>query len=144
MEALLDDDVDELAVHERLVAHAPPGLEIIQALVLDPSHPKPQVTSMTYTIDVPPELASNVREQIDDLLAQEEVAVQRKGRDQTINLRTALHRLELDGGQLVFQLRATGKAQAGPRDVLAALGLDHLEQLGAVLRRSDVLLAENA
>jgi radical SAM-linked protein len=143
VEVQLDEAVDEQSVRERLVEQSPPGLEITSVQALDASHPKPRVERMSYQIEVPESRLAPLRLAVDALRAATEHLVWRDGHPQPVNLCTSLVRLQLVERRLEFTLRATGQAQARPRDVLAALGLDDLEAQGVWLIRSEVQLAEN-
>ncbi len=143
VEALLDEVVDERTVRERLVEHAPPGLEMTSVKTLDASRPKPRVERMTYQIEVPAERRAAVRDAIDQLRARPDVPLWRDGHLQPLNLHSALEDVQLVGDRLQFSLRATGQAQARPLDILSALGLEDLESQGVWLIRTQVQLVNH-
>jgi hypothetical protein len=67
----------------------------------------------------------------------------REGRPLPIDLRKALGDLTLVENHLRFSLLEVREAQARPYEILAALGLDDLEQNGVWLTRTEVELAPN-
>jgi radical SAM-linked protein len=143
VEALLEEPIDEQSAQTRLVQHSPPGLEITDVHSFPASHPKPRVLRMTYQIEVPPGQRSSTQQAIDRLLACDESLIRRDGQTSPLNLRCVLDQLRLLDGPLEFSLRASGQAQAGPRDVLRALGLEDLETQGSWLIRTEVQLAQH-
>ena len=142
VETLLSESVDASVIEQRLVAEAPPGLEIIGVRVLDRSHPKPVVTAMTYEIRVPVERHAVTQSAIETLMQQSTCLIERGGGKAPIDLHATLSKIDLTGDRLVFTMQATRTAQAGPRDLLAKIGLDDLEQAGELLTRSHVQLKE--
>jgi radical SAM-linked protein len=143
VEALLAEPIDAPTAQARLVEQAPAGLEIVRVEVFPASHPKPRVRRMTYRIDVPAARLSSVRQAVDQLLARESAPLRREGRYEPLELREALEQLELTGDRLEFSLLSTGKAQARPRDVLAAVGLEDFETQGMRLIRTCVELQDD-
>jgi radical SAM-linked protein len=143
VEAQLAEPIDVESARGQLVAQCPAGLEIVQVLVFPASHPKPRVRRMTYRIGVPADRRPSVQQAIDQLLARESTPVPREGRLEPLELRDGLEQLSLREDRLEFSLLATGKAQARPRDVLAALGLADLEAQGAWLVRTRVELQDD-
>jgi radical SAM-linked protein len=143
VEVMLNESVNEELVQEQLTAHCPPGLEITGIWVLDLNHPKPKVVRMTYEIPVPAERMSGARQAIERFLQQDECLVMREGRPLPIDLRKALGDLTLVENHLRFSLLEVREAQARPYEILAALGLDDLEQNGVWLTRTEVELAPN-
>jgi radical SAM-linked protein len=142
VEALMNEPVCEDAARERLVEHSPAGLEISEVRALDINTPKPQVDRTTYEIPLPPERRAAAAQAISDLLACDEYLIRRDGRDEPIDLRDTLVSAGLADDRLRFTLHARREAQARPRDVLAALGLDDLESHGLWLTRTEVQLIQ--
>jgi radical SAM-linked protein len=141
-----EDEVMELELAEEPVAEqllarlrpqAPPGLRFLSAEVLPPGSRKAQVRSVTYQAALPPPRCAGLEEQIARLMSAPSWPVCRPHRDRQVDLRASLEALELRGDVLEMRLRADGGA-AGPRDVLAALGLEDLEREGALLKRTTV------
>jgi len=142
VETLLSDTIDASELTQRLRETTPPGLEIIDVQVLDRSHPKPVVRSMTYEIQVPSERHAATTTAIASLMKRETCIVERAPGKGSVDLRKTLANVELVDNRLVFTLTAARTAQAGPRDLLAQLGLDDLESSGGLLTRSHVQLNE--
>ena len=98
---------------------------------------------MTYQIEIPEQRRAAVQQAIDRLLSGGEHTCWRDDCAQPFDLHASLDHLQWAAGRLAFSLRATGQAQARPRDVLAALGLADLEDEGMWLIRTEVQLAEH-
>ena len=64
--------------------------------------------------------------------------IRRPNRSAPIDLRASLLALALREDILEMRLTTEPGGSAGPRDVLAALGLENLEHEGIVLTRTDV------
>jgi radical SAM-linked protein len=129
----------------RLARQAPAGLSLQSVELLPPGSRKARPAVAAYRAAVPAALAAGLRERIARLVAAPAWPWQRPGRDQAINLRADLLSLAFSAGVVEMRLRAgpagrAGVPTCGPRDVLAALGLDQLERQGARLVRTDVEL----
>jgi radical SAM-linked protein len=124
----------------RLRAHATPGLEFrsVDFLPPGPKKQKARLGSVTYRIAIPAARREEAAGRIERLLASPARRVVRRGRDEPIDLGDSLESLALDEGMLSMRFRVTQRAGPGPRDLLAALGLDDLEPCGACLRRTAV------
>lgn len=129
--------VDSLAA--RLNAHAPPGLEFTSAEGLPPQARKARLSRAAYEIAVPADRQAEAAHRIEQLLAAPPVPLGPE-RDPKARLRTSIEELCLSDGVLRMRLRADPSGCAGPRHVLAALGLEDLLQQGATLVRSRVEL----
>ncbi|MGD0896612.1 MAG: TIGR03936 family radical SAM-associated protein [Thermoguttaceae bacterium] len=138
MEVALTESPPADALLARLRPHAPPGLELLSAEVLPPEGRKAHVRSAAYQIAVGPSRRREVEESVGRLLAADSCPVRRARRDATIDLRASLVELGLHGDVLQMRLRTAEDGSAGPRDVLAALGLEDLEHQGAHLARTAV------
>ncbi len=75
------------------------------------------------------------------LLAAQTWPLRRPNRAAAIDIRASLLALSLTGDRLEMRLRTDPGGSAGPRDVLAALGLQDLERQGARLARTAVEIA---
>jgi radical SAM-linked protein len=124
----------------RLNENSVPGLVFRRVELLPEGVPKAAVCSARYAIALPPERRADTAERIERLAASREYFIQRPRRSQAIDLRAHLVALNLEDDGLAMKLRVSREANAGPRDVLAALGLDGLEEAGYVLRRTAVEL----
>jgi radical SAM-linked protein len=137
MELELAEETTAEEVLGRLRPQAPQGLRFLSAEVLHPGTRKARATSATYQADIPPPRSTGLEERVVRLLAADSWPVRRPHRDRPVDLRTSLEALSLDGGVLQMRLRTEGAA-AGPRDVLAALGLEDIEHEGTCLKRTRV------
>lgn len=141
-----DDEVMELVLNEtpptdilldRLRAQAVPGLGFLSAEVLPPLGRKARARIATYRVAVPLPRRTGLEESVGRLLAATCLPVRRQNRSTTIDLRASIVDLSYCEGVLQMQLR-TDSGSAGPRDVLAALGLENLEHEGVHLTRTRV------
>jgi len=138
MELELNDapPADELLA--RLQSQAPPGLRIESLEVLPPGHPKARAVSASYQVCIPPPRLPGLEQRIQRLLSASTSLVRRPNRSAPIDLRASLLALALQEGILEMRLKTDPGGSAGPRDVLAALGLEDLEHEGTALTRTDV------
>lgn len=143
------DEVMELELTEsptaeellrRLAPHAVPGLDITSIEVLPPGVKKAQLRGSTYQVPVPASRRAETAGRAEGLLASPSYPIRRPHRDTPIDLRSTLEDLSLDGDVLRMRLAASRQGSAGPRDVLAAVGLDDLETAGCHLTRTAVEL----
>jgi len=145
MELELADPGAAEALRERLAAHAVPGLSFSAVELLAPGTKKAQVQSTTYELPIPVQRSAAAADQIRRLCGQcASASAQASEADApeagAPDVRRTLEELRLEEGRLRFRLRASRQRSAGPRDVLAALGLDDLEPQGAWLTRLQVQL----
>jgi radical SAM-linked protein len=142
-----DDEIMELELAEepraeellaRLRPQSPPGLRFLSAEILPPGSRKARVRSAVYEVAIPPPRCAGLSERVARLLASPSCPVRRPHRERTVDLRASLEALVLRGEVLEMRLRVDQDAVAGPRDVLAALGLQDLERDGACLKRTTV------
>jgi len=130
---------DELLA--RLSARAMAGLQFPSAEILAPGAKKARLRSAAYEVPVPAARQAEAAAQAERLMAGSTGPVQRPGGGPAIDVRPFLEALGIEDGVLRMRLRAGPQRSAGPRDVLAALGLADLEQQGEVMARTDVELA---
>ena len=159
MEVELTEPLEADVVLARLRPLAPPGLELLRAEDLPPAAGKARAIAAEYRLAVGPPRPAALAEAVGRLWAAEAWPVHRRaaagsgdprrtggdprraGARATIDLRASLAALELAGDVLVMRLRAAQAGSAGPRDVLAALGLADVERQGARLVRTALELA---
>ena len=127
---------DELIA--RLQLQTPPGLRIESLEVLPPGSRKARAVSASYQVSIPAPCWPGLEQRIQQLLVASTFSVRRPNRSAPIDLRASLFALALREGVLEMRLKTACEGCAGPRDVLAALGLESLEHEGTVLIRSDV------
>ena len=133
---------DELV--RRLNACTIAGLRFQSAEILPAGAAKAQLRTATYEVLVPQKRREAAVEAIRRLMAQPSCLVQRPDGRPAVDVRASLEALELAGETLRFRLLVKPQRSAGPRDVLAALGLGDLEQQGCVLVRTDLELNPQA
>jgi len=140
MELELSQSWSAQQVQDHLRRECPPGLVLNSVALVPPGTGKPRVRSFRYRLPVPPRhrpglMAALVRwEQGGTWL------VERRNRPQPVDLCKTLEELSFDEDSLQMRLRGDGPVTAGPRDVLAALGLAEVEQEGVWLSRTAVEL----
>ena len=127
---------DELLA--RLQSQAPPGLRFESLEVLPPGSRKARAVSASYQMAIPVSRLPKLEERIQRLLSASTLLIRRPNRSAPIDLRASLLALALEEDMLVMRLNTDPGGSAGPRDVLAALGLQDLEHEGIALTRTDV------
>jgi radical SAM-linked protein len=130
--------VEELS--ERLHAHTLPGLEFHALEVLAPGTPKAQLRSGTYQVPIPAERQTELAGRITQLVDAASWPIERPRGRSPLDLRRFVEEVTLADGVLRMRLRIDPQGSAGPRDVLAALGLADLEHQGSYLTRTTVEL----
>jgi radical SAM-linked protein len=135
VELELAEPVDAESLLERLRAHAVDGLGFRGAELLPPGTKKAQVQSVTYEAAIPAARRAETADRAGRLWDSPRSVVPRGDGGPEVDVRAALAELTLVEGRLRMRLRASPQRSAGPRDVLAALGLaDLLEQGFPVVR----------
>jgi hypothetical protein len=122
----------------RLTPHAPAGLVLGTVEVLPEGGQKAQVQNVTYEAPVPADQQAGLGERIEHLLAAPSWPIERPRGRVAIDLRPLLMELALKEGVLRMRLRIDNRGSVGPREVLGALGLAHIERHGSRLRRTAV------
>jgi len=143
------DEVMELELAEsmraedllaRLKSQAPRGLLPLSAEILVPGAKKARACSASYEAPIPPPLDVGLGRRIDRLLAQSTCTITRPHGRAPVDLRPMLEELSFRRGVLLMRLKIRQEGGVGPRDVLAALGLEDLESRGVRLTRTAVEL----
>lgn len=141
-------------LRSRLVQHSVPGLSFATVEILPAGAKKAQVRSSTYQLPLPDDCRATAAERIAALgLARPQTtsdsapdsqssasATTEAFRQQAALVRRSLEAVGIEGGILWFRLRTSRARSAGPRDVLAVLGLDEVERRGVCLSRVEVQL----
>jgi len=140
MEIDFSEVVEVESLTELLMGEFPPGLVIEDLELVPEGTKKAKVARVVYEIPVPAEQLESAQQAADELMNQEECLITRPGRKKPIDLRSTLAAIELNEGQLRIEQTTSASATAGPRDVLAQLGLTELEELGHFLTRTQVQL----
>ena len=138
MEVELTESTAEDALLTRLVPQAPVGLRFLSAAMLPEGSRKARAITAAYEIAIPLPRCAAVESRIRELRASPSFPIRRPNRTAPIDLVVSLVDLALDQGMLKMRLRTDPGGSAGPRDVLAALGLDDLEHEGVSLIRTAV------
>jgi radical SAM-linked protein len=140
LEIELPEERDPEPLAELLRLEAPPGLVIHG--VKPATGGKTKLRGMTFQVEVPTERRASVAERLAWLRQQQSYPVAREGRAAPIELASLIDELLLDGdGTLHMRLRVAADGSARPREVLEALGLADVEDLGIVMRRTAVELS---
>ena len=131
VELVSSHSADELrsALNDRL----PEGLSINTVELLPESAPKPRAERVTFELTVPVERQAAVTER----LSAGPLSGRANGRDAT----AFVEHIDLTDGLLRFTARVTPEGTTRPRDLLAWLGLDDLDEQGLYLTRTAVELA---
>jgi radical SAM-linked protein len=127
---------DELLA--RLQSQALPGLRFESLEVLPPGGRKAHAVSASYEIAIPQSRLPGLEAAVQGLRSASSCMVRRPNRSAPIDLCATLLGLALQGDTLEMRLKTDPGGSAGPRDVLAALGLEDLEHDGIALTRTDV------
>jgi len=130
--------VEELS--ERLRAHALPGLEFHTLAILPPGTPKAKLRSGTYQLPIPADRQTELAGRITQLVNAASWPIERPRGRSSLDLRRFLDEVTLADGVLRMRLRIAPQGSAGPRDVLAVLGLADLAPQGSYLPRTTVEL----
>ena len=142
MEVETAEPVAAEQLQERLAPHLVPGLTLRCVELLSPGTPKARVRSTSWEIPVPPGRIAETASRMSRLLADSASPAPEPEPDGCAAAvpQRSLEELSLCDGVLHMRLRASPHRGAGPRDVLAALGLDDLERSGVFLTRTTVEL----
>ena len=142
MEIELARELTAEAIGERLTAHAVPGLSFERVEILPPGirANKARVARVTYQIAVARDQEDEIARRAAELVSRESATVQRPRQSKPIDLLEFLEELKVCEGVLSMTLRVTPQSNAGPREVLDAIGLADIEREGARLTRTRVEL----
>lgn len=124
----------------RLNAQAMSGLEFTSVELLAPQTRKARLRRVTYEIAVPADRLPETARRVARLLATPAPGAPSPQPPSEAPLRASIDQLWLTDGVLRMRLVAGQPGCAGPRDVLAALGLEDLPRQGARLVRTGVEL----
>ncbi len=127
-------------VERRIRAQLPDGMELLAIESLLSAKMKAKVSACRYRMTIASELCDKVRAEIDSVLAEPKLQVQRKDKVIECDTTHALFALELDENRLLITLPTTAGASVRPSDILERLGLGELLEAGEVLQRVEVVL----
>ena len=125
---------------EQLNQFSVSGLKFKQIEILNDSVEKLKAKSFCYAVPVDPEFQNTVKINLERFLLSDSHFVQKKGRQQKIDVRPLVLDLRLEDGQLQMQLAATQEVGVRPVEILELLDLSANSQRGAVLTRTTVQL----
>ncbi|HVA46400.1 MAG TPA: TIGR03936 family radical SAM-associated protein [Pirellulales bacterium] len=117
-----------------LTARLPDGLSIKSLEILPADAPRSRVERVTYALIVPAERRAALAERLHG----SPLAPQAGPRRDPVGF---VEQIELTGDRLHFTARVTPQGTARPRELLAWLGLDDLDEQGIYLTRTTVELA---
>jgi radical SAM-linked protein len=139
LELELDGEYSALQVEAAMLPHLPPGLSVNSVETLPP-HGKPaQVVGVTFELDVPPARQAQAAQRIQQWLAETSHVVHRPD-GRPLDWRPLFEDLRLADGRLRMAMRVTRQGSIRPRDLLAVLELQDLEQQECYLTRTAVEL----
>ncbi|MDG2408853.1 MAG: TIGR03936 family radical SAM-associated protein [Pirellulales bacterium] len=131
---------DPVQLQEALNRHSIPGLIFKQIDILDDSVKKLKAKSFCYEVSVQSVPQEQVQVKLERFLASKSLFVQRKGRDQQIDIRPLVLDLRLEGCQLQMRLMASQETGVRPTEILELLDLSADSYRGAVMTRTTVQL----
>ena len=131
---------DPIQLQEALNRHSIPGLKFKQIDILDDSVKKLKAKSFCYEVSVQSVPQEQVRVNLERFLASKSHFVQRKGREQQIDIRPLVLDLRLEGSQLQMRLMASQETGVRPTEILELLDLSTDSHRGAVMTRTTVQL----
>ena len=131
---------DPMQLKARLNQNSLQGLEFKHIDILSEDEKKLKAENFCYEISIRQEIREEVAVKVDRFLADKNYFVQRKGREQTIDIRPLVLDLRLEGCQLKMRLKATQEAGVRPKDILELLDLATDSHRGTVLTRTTVQL----
>jgi radical SAM-linked protein len=144
LDEVLELELTETPAPAELLAaisrQAPLGLVFSTAEAVADGTRKAQVRLVRYEATVPEERRPATEAAIARLLAETTHTVAREEGRSPVDLRPLVDELALVDGVLNLAILVTPEGSARPREVLAALGLADLEQLGRVVVRTRVEL----
>ncbi len=140
MELELAESAAAETLHSQLTRHAIPGLSFAAVDILPPGAKKAQLRSTTYQLPVPGDRCAATADRVAALCGERSGPAPESLVPQAILVRQSLEEIRLEEGILRFRLQSSRQRSAGPRDVLAVLGLDDVERLGGCLTRNEVQL----
>ena len=131
---------DPIQLKARLNQNSLNGLDFKHIDILSENDQKLKAENFCYEISIPQEIQEEVAVKVHRFLAEKNYFVERKGRQQTIDIRPLVLDLRLEGCRLKMVLKATQEAGVRPKDILELLDLATDSVRGRVLTRTTVQL----
>jgi radical SAM-linked protein len=142
LDADLDAALSAVEIHDRLAAHAPPGLQISEVRLLAPKE-RAHVCRAIYRLAIPEQRLHELADRIDQLMSSAHCWVtHQRPRPRRCDIRPFLHDVRLLGQTLEITVHVTPQGSARADDVLRLLGLGDLLEAGAIVSRADLVLVE--
>jgi len=138
MEVELAEPADADDLSRRLTLQAPPGLVFRSVAALPEGGSKARVQGASYDVPIPACRQVGLGERIDRLLAAASWPIERAHGRASIDVRPLIRELTFAEDVLTMRLRVDQGGSAGPREVLAALGLADIERHGVHPRRTAI------
>lgn len=135
-------DLKDLA--QQLQPHLLPGLEIVNLELLTPETSRQQLRASTFEIEIPTSEIAALQERLNAFLAAPSWTVVRENRTLSVSVGDPDFDVRLLGTVLRFTLPNSGGASFRPGELLQALSLEHLQEQGVILRRTQVHLGKSA
>jgi radical SAM-linked protein len=135
VELALEQALGPETVMQSLSRQAPPGLEFLSAMRVDP-RAKAHVRSAGYRVAIGVDRAGPARARAEELLAAGECWMERtRPEPRRVNIGPYLRSIRVGPELVEFHLWVTPNGTARPDEVLRALGLGDLHTEGAVIER---------
>jgi radical SAM-linked protein len=142
VEIELCEEVPADAIRERLMRHAPPGLTLTSARLIDHSLTA-HVSQVTYRLFLPEARLANTRIAVERMLAADQLWIERtRPRPRRLDIRSYVKDCRIVNGALEMDLAVTSAGTARPEEVLHFLELEDCLEQGAVLERIRLLLVD--
>ena len=143
VEVAITEAVETATLQQRLDGQLPEGLTIVDIRLMNDNEPKTHVEQVEYSVPVPDEKCDSVKAKIAEFTAAEQWLVERTNKRGTkqVDIRPGVHALDLNNNQLSMRLETTQNYNVKPREILALLGIEKIEDYGAWLTRTRVHLA---
>jgi radical SAM-linked protein len=142
VEIELCEEVPADMVRERLMRHAPPGLTLTSARLIDHSLTA-HVSQVTYRLFLPEARLPNTRIAIERMLAADQLWIERtRPRPRRLDIRSYVKDCRIVNDALEMDLAVTSGGAARPEEVLHFLELEDYLDRGAVLERIRLLLVD--
>ncbi len=138
----LDEEMAPEELQDRLARHAIPGLTVLDARRIDPKAAA-RIRRVAYRVPVPPDRVMGLWERTVEFLGKQSCLIARtRPRPRTVDVRPYVLDLRVLPDALEIDLRVTPGGSARPEEVLEALGLRDVLDVGAVIERTRIELED--
>lgn len=140
----LDQEMPAAQISTRLASQAPPGLTVLDVERIGPRAAL-QVCGAVYRLPVPDECTAAIRARAAALLGAQHCFVERqRPHPRTVDILPFLSQLSVVPGFVELHLAVTPHGGARPEEVLRLLDLGDILESGAVVERTNLVLAPEA